>query len=92
MILYVGNLAPQTAPADLRKSFEAHGRVSAVSVPASTMKHGKAAGEGRGFGFVTLPDPREAQAAVKTLHGRELLGRPLEVREAHAARTRRRRS
>ena len=92
MILSVGNLAPREAPADLRKSFEAHGRVTAMSVPAAAMKGGKPAGPGRGYAFVTLPDPQEALAAVRALHGKELLGSTLDVHELHASWTRRRRS
>jgi RNA recognition motif-containing protein len=90
MILYVGNLAERTTAADLRKSFEAHGRVSSVSLPAHPMANGKPAGPGRGYAFVTLPDPREAEAAVRSLHGKDFLGRPLDIRRARPAQPRRR--
>jgi len=90
MILYIGNLAPKTAHADLRKKFEAHGRVSEVSVPPHPLVRGKSSDSVGGFAFVTLPLAAEANAAIKALHGKELFGRVVEVRKAQAALPRRR--
>jgi RNA recognition motif-containing protein len=36
----------------------------------------------RGFGFVEMPESREAQAAIAGLQGKELNGRALNVNEA----------
>jgi RNA recognition motif-containing protein len=90
MILHIGNLAPKTAPAELRKKFEAHGRVSAVSVPPHAAMGGRAAGPAGAFAYVTLPDPGEANAAMKALNGKELFGRVVTVKKALAGRPRRR--
>ena len=39
-------------------------------------------GRSRGFGFVEMPDNREAQSAIRGLHGKALGGRTLSVSEA----------
>jgi RNA recognition motif-containing protein len=39
-------------------------------------------GQSKGFGFVEMPSASEAQAAITSLHGTELMGRTLNVNEA----------
>lgn len=68
--LYVGNLSYSTTSDDLRECFEAYGTVEDAVVL-----------EGRGFGFVTMPDD-EADNAVEEANGTELGGRTLTVNEA----------
>ena len=54
--------------------FAAHGTV----VEANLMMD-RATGRPRGFGFVTMSTPEEAQKAIDALHGKELAGRALTV-------------
>jgi len=89
MNLYVGNLAPDTTRADLRKVFQPHGEVSSVSLPSLGMNAGLGTGPSRGFGFVVMPDKTQARAALAALHLRELQGRPMTVQMAREARLRR---
>lgn len=83
--VYVGNLPYTTDTQTLRAFFEAGGhRVRTV-----TLVTDPDTGEPRGFAFVRLGTPAEADAAIATLHGRPFEGRSLKV--AHAKRRRRHR-
>ena len=75
--LYVGNLPPEMEEAALRKEFERFGSIASVRVVA-----GRFQGRSKRFGFVVMPNRREAEAAIQAMHGRELLGRQLVVNEA----------
>lgn len=44
--------------------------------------------ESRGFGFVTMDLPEEAEAAIEALNGQELSGRTLSVQKARRGRAR----
>jgi RNA recognition motif-containing protein len=76
--LYVGNLNYETTEETLRAAFEADGRqVQSVSVITDRMT-----GQPRGFAFVEMASPQDAQNAISALDGRELDGRTLKVSEA----------
>lgn len=77
MNIYVGNLSRDTAEADLRHAFEAHGQVATVSIIKD-----KYSGESKGFGFVEMPAKAEAEAAITNLNGKDLNGRTLNISEA----------
>ncbi len=79
MNIYVGNLSYNATEENIRQAFEAFGQVATV-----TLVKDKYSGQLRGFGFVEMPDQAEAEAAIKNLNGKELLGRQLNVNEAHA--------
>ncbi|MGH8046067.1 MAG: RNA recognition motif domain-containing protein [Chthoniobacterales bacterium] len=75
--LYVGNLSFDTNDQDLRQAFASVGTVTDVVVMSDKMS-----GRSRGFGFVTMSTPEEAQAAISQFHGKPLDGRNLTVNEA----------
>jgi len=77
MNIYVGNLSYDVTEADLQAAFEAFGAVASVSIIKDQFS-----GQSKGFGFVEMPAASEAQAAITGLHGKELLGRTLNVNEA----------
>ena len=77
MKLYVGNLNFRTTEDVLREAFEAHGEVEEAVVVAD-----RETGRSRGFGFVTMPDDSQANAAIEALNGTELEERTLNVNEA----------
>ena len=79
MNLYIGNLSHQATEADVQQAFEAFGQVA-----SATIIKDKLSGESRGFAFVEMPAKDEAEAAMASLGGKELLGQPLIVNEAHA--------
>jgi RNA recognition motif-containing protein len=78
MNIYVGNLSFDVSEENLRQAFEAFGQVS-----SATIIKDKYSGQPRGFGFVEMPNRTEAQAAIENLNGKELLGRQINVNEAH---------
>ena len=57
--------------------FAAHGTVESARVIAD-----KFTGQSRGFGFVEMSTPEEAQAAIAALNGTQMDGRSLTVNEA----------
>jgi RNA recognition motif-containing protein len=76
--LYVGNLSFNTTESALRAAFERGGRkVSEVKIVTD-----RATGQPRGFAFVEMSSPAEAQAAIAELNGQDLDGRTLKVNEA----------
>jgi cold-inducible RNA-binding protein len=76
--IYVGNLSFQTSQDTLRAAFEQGGR-KVVEVKIVTDRD---TGQPRGFAFVEMSSPAEAQAAIAALNGTELDGRTLKVNEA----------
>src|ERR1051325_553071 len=72
--LFVGNLSFNITENDLQDAFAAHGTV----LEANLMMD-RATGRPRGFGFVTMSTPEEAQKAIDALNGKELGGRTLNV-------------
>jgi cold-inducible RNA-binding protein len=72
--LFVGNLSFSITENDLQDAFAAHGTV----VEANLMVD-RATGRPRGFGFVTMSSPEEAQKAIEAMNGKELAGRALTV-------------
>lgn len=77
MEIYVGNLAYATTDDGLKAAFAAFGEVTAVRVVTDRMT-----GRSKGFGFVTMPDAAQAQAAIDALNGHELDGRTVRVNES----------
>ena len=75
--LFVGNLSFNTTENDLQDAFAAHGTVVEANLMMDRMS-----GRPRGFGFVTMSSPAEAQAAIAALNGKEMDGRALTVNEA----------
>jgi RNA recognition motif-containing protein len=76
--LYVGNLSFNTSEETLRQAFEQGGR-KVVEVKIVTDRD---TGQPRGFGFVEMSSPAEAQAVIAEWDGQQLDGRSLKVNEA----------
>ena len=75
--LFVGNMSFQTTADDLRALFEPFGQLARVHVATD-----RETGRARGFGFVEMTNPAEADKAVAALNGTELGGRALKINEA----------
>jgi cold-inducible RNA-binding protein len=75
--LYVGNLSFDTSADTVRTAFAELGQVDDVYLVTD-----RATGRSRGFAFVTMSTPEEAQRAIQEMDGRVLDGRPLRVNEA----------
>jgi RNA recognition motif-containing protein len=72
--LFVGNLSFNTTENALQDAFAAHGTVTETNLMMDRMS-----GRPRGFGFVTMSTPEEAQKAIEALNGAQLDGRALTV-------------
>ena len=75
--IYVGNLSYDMNEAQMRKEFEKFGAVKSARIIANRFNH-----TSKGFGFVEMPNRPEAEAAIKALHDKDVLGRKLRVNEA----------
>ena len=75
--LFVGNLSFNTTENDLQDAFAAHG-----TVVETNLMMDRETGRPRGFGFITMGSPEEAQKAIDALNGKEVDGRALTVNVA----------
>ena len=69
--LYVGNLNYATTEDQLTELFGGYGEVKSVKII-----------EGRGFGFVEMASPEEAEQAKEALNDKDFQGRTLKIDEA----------
>ena len=77
--IYVGNLSDSMNADAISSLFAPHGEVSDVYVVLDQVSR-----RPRGFAFVTMGSPAEAQAAITELDGRDIDGRALRVNHAEA--------
>ncbi|MCE9587758.1 MAG: RNA-binding protein [Verrucomicrobia bacterium] len=77
MKLYVGNLTFDTTDQDLRELFTQYGKPTDVALVTD-----RETGRSRGFGFVTMGNAEEGNAAISALEGKDFQGRNLTVNEA----------
>lgn len=75
--IFVGNVAYATQIQTLVDLFSQHGTVVDSYKP-----------EGKGFAFITMSSPEEAQKATEALQGQEVDGRELKLSEAQPPRPR----
>lgn len=75
--LYVGNISFNTSDDELGDFFGEIGNVESVKIIEDYET-----GRSRGFGFVEMYSPKEAEQAIEKLDGAELDGRELKVNEA----------
>ena len=75
--LFVGNLSFNTTENDLQDAFAAHGTVTEANLIMD-----RSTGRPRGFGFITMGSPEEAQKAINALNGAMLGDRNITVNEA----------
>jgi len=75
--LYVGGIAFSTTSEGLRQHFAQSSTVVSASIVTDQFS-----GQSRGFGFVEMSTPDEAQQAVSQLNERPLDGRSLKVEVA----------
>lgn len=72
--LFVGNLSFNTTENDLQDAFAAFGTVTEANLMMDRMTN-----RSRGFAFVTMNTPEEAQKAIEGMNGKEVDGRALTV-------------
>lgn len=72
--LFVGNLSYQTTEDDLRRLFAGAGTVASVTLVTE-----RDSGRSKGFAFVEMATPEEAQKAISELNGTSLRDRTLRI-------------
>ena len=75
--LLVGNLSFNFTENDLNDAFAAFGTVTETNLMMD-----RTTGRPRGFGFVTMASPAEAEKAIEAMNGKEMDGRALTVNVA----------
>jgi len=75
--IYVGNLSYDMTEDQLRKEFEAYGKVNSARLITN-----RASGKSKGYGFVQMPVRAEAEKAVAELNDKDILGRKMRCNEA----------
>jgi cold-inducible RNA-binding protein len=75
--LYVGNLPYSFRDSDMEQAFSQFGTVTSAKVMME-----RDTGRSKGFGFVEMGSPAEAQAAIEGMNGHQTGGRALVVNEA----------
>jgi RNA recognition motif-containing protein len=75
--LYVGNLPFSMTEDALTEAFKQAGTCISVKIIKDGMS-----GRSKGFGFIEMATPQEAQDAIQKLNGVELEGRKIVVSEA----------
>ena len=73
--LYVDNLDYSVTKEELSELFAEFGEVVEVTII-----------DGKGFGFVEMSEPAEAESAMSDLNGKDLKGRSMKVDEARPKR------
>jgi RNA recognition motif-containing protein len=72
--VFVGNLASNRTPDELRSLFQTYGLVDAVEIMTDPETR-----YSRGFAFVEMRDDLDARNAISRLNGVVLWGRPIQV-------------
>jgi cold-inducible RNA-binding protein len=75
--LYVGNLSYNIMEEDLRNVFTPIGEVQSVKIITDA-----ATGRSKGFGFVEMANDEDADKAITTLNGTNVMDRAINVSEA----------
>jgi RNA recognition motif-containing protein len=75
--IYVGNLDFGATEDSIRSLFQPYGAIERVSLATD-----RDTGRSRGFAFVEMTDPQEADRAIEALNGTQLGGRALNVNAA----------
>ena len=76
MKLMIRNLARTTTEEELQVMFEAYG-----SVQSCTLVMDPETGVSKGFGFIEMPNPGDAKAAMKSLNGKGVAGKKIRVKK-----------
>jgi RNA recognition motif-containing protein len=74
MEIYVGSIPFKWKEKDLIALFEPFGKVESAKIVIDNITR-----QNKGFAFVTMPEDREAYAAIAALNGKEFLDRKINV-------------
>lgn len=80
MKLLIRNLSRTVTETELRTMFEGFGTVQSCNLVMDQQTGGS-----KGFGFVEMPKPGDAKAAMKSLNGKDVGGIKMRVKKAESA-------
>lgn len=75
MKIIILNLSRATTEEELKKTFEAHGEVASCDLVLDKEK-----GTSKSFGFVEMPNAKEAEAAIAALNGTKFQSNKIRVK------------
>jgi len=79
MKLLIRNLNRTTTEGELKAMFEVYG-----TVQSCTLILDKETSSSKGFGFIVMPKPGDAKAAMKGLNGKDVAGSQIRVKKAES--------
>ena len=77
MNIYIGNLNYGVKENELQTLLEGFGSVDSVTIIMD-----RETGRSKGFGFIEMPNEKEARRAIEELAGKEFAGRTVVIKEA----------
>jgi len=77
MKLFVKNIHPEVNEVELEGVFAVYGEIDSTKII-----YDRAYWSSKGFGFVEFVKKEDALKAIEAMNGKELRGKPLEVKEA----------
>lgn len=86
MDIYISNLPFKLKETQLRELFQQYGEVSSVTIVIDKITR-----QNKGFGFVEMPNEKQAYMAIKELNGKELSGRTIIVSKSEGKKDNKRR-
>lgn len=75
--IYIGNLSYDMTEDQLRREFEAFGKVGSIRLVMN-----RYTGKSKGFGFIQMPVRAEAEKACAAINDKEIMGRRVKCNEA----------
>ncbi len=75
MNILVRNLPRNVTEEDLRRMFTPFGAISSLNIVMDA-----ATGKSKGFGYVEMPDKKEAISAINALNGKKMGGEKIRVK------------
>ncbi|WMJ73933.1 RNA-binding protein [Cytophagaceae bacterium ABcell3] len=79
MDIFVGSLPFKIKEEDLKSLFEQYGKVASVTIIIDNITR-----QNKGFGFVKMPNDRDALKAIKELNGAEVMGRKIKASKSES--------
>ena len=76
MKLTIHNLSRRTTKEELKVLFEEYGSVESCDLVLD-----KSTGKSKGFGFVEMPKPEEAECAIKNLNNKKVANNKIRVKK-----------
>lgn len=75
MNILVRNLPRTTTESELQKLFSPYGKIASLNIVMDP-----ATGKSKGFGFVEMPEIKEAKSAIYNLNGKKIDGTSIRVK------------